>query len=123
MASRKSSSGIIASPVPYSLDKIENGELDIAINAAICSSHIVMHQLGGNYVETRVVYFGEKHDEERTFGQRCYREEGQTNHIKSVNRPCCPRISISALEESSLSYHVATTAWEIQTRTTEQLPS
>lgn len=61
--------------VPYSLDKIENGELDIAINAAICSSHIVMHQLGGNYVETRVVYFGEKHDEERTFGQRCYREE------------------------------------------------
>ena len=61
--------------VPYSLDKIENGELDIAINTAICSSHIVMHQLGGNYVETRVVYFGEKHDEERTFGQRCYREE------------------------------------------------
>ena len=61
--------------VPYSLDKIENGELDIAINAAICSSHIVMQRLGGNYVETRVVYFGEKHDEERSFGQRCYRED------------------------------------------------
>ena len=44
--------------VPYSLDKIENGELDIAINTSICSSHNDMHQHGANYEETRVDYYG-----------------------------------------------------------------
>lgn len=71
--------------VPYSLEKINNGELDIAIASAICSAHIVMQRLGGNYVETRVVYFGEKHDEERTFEQRCYREEAMIHFDNLVD--------------------------------------
>ena len=55
--------------VPYSLDDISNGELEISVAAAICSSYIVMRNLGGDYVNARVIFMEDKGDEVREFGE------------------------------------------------------
>lgn len=55
--------------VPYNLDDISNGELEIAIAAITCSAYIVSKNLGGNRVNARLVFMKSGSDEMRTFAQ------------------------------------------------------
>ncbi|MBQ8163309.1 MAG: ATP-dependent DNA helicase [Clostridia bacterium] len=63
--------------VPYSLDDIGNGELDISIAATICSSYIVMRSLGGIYVNARLVFMRNENDEMREFAQEISEKEAE----------------------------------------------
>ena len=61
--------------VDYPLDFIENGELEIAIESAMCSSYILCEHFKMQRVNARVVFCREKHEEMRTFAQVVEKEE------------------------------------------------
>lgn len=61
--------------VPYSLDDITNGELEITISAMMCSAYIVLKNLGGTHVNARIVFMKDGSDEMRTFAQQLTKEE------------------------------------------------
>jgi len=56
--------------VPYNLDDISNGELEIAIAAITCSAYIISKNLGGGHINARLVFMKSGSDEMRTFAQR-----------------------------------------------------
>ena len=53
--------------VDYPLDCIENGELEIAIESAMCSSYILCEHFKMQKVNARVIFCREKHEETRAF--------------------------------------------------------
>ena len=63
--------------VPYSLDDISNGELEISIEAIMCSAHIAFKNLGGSHINARLVFMRDGSDEMRTFAERLTRDEVQ----------------------------------------------
>ncbi|MGM9665606.1 MAG: hypothetical protein ACI3XX_03600, partial [Eubacteriales bacterium] len=61
--------------VDYPLDYIENGELEIAIESAMCSSYILCEHFKMQKVNARVIFCREKHEETRAFAQTLDIEE------------------------------------------------
>lgn len=61
--------------VPYFLDDIKNGELDIAIKTAICTAYVVAERYKLSSVEARITFYKEGSDECREFAQVLDREE------------------------------------------------
>ena len=61
--------------VPYFLDDIKNGALDIAIKTAICTAYIVLERYKLPSIEARITFYKEGADEERAFKQILEREE------------------------------------------------
>ncbi|MBQ7225674.1 MAG: ATP-dependent DNA helicase [Clostridia bacterium] len=61
--------------VPYFLDDIKNGALDIAITTAICSAYIVAERFKLPSIEARVTFYKEGDDESREFAQELDRNE------------------------------------------------
>ena len=61
--------------IPYSLDDIDNGELEISIAAIICSSYIVYKRLGGAYINARLIFIQEEDGESKIYTQKLEREE------------------------------------------------
>ena len=61
--------------VPYFLDDIKNGALDIAIKTAICTAYIVCERYKLSSIEARITFYKEGDDEERAFAQVLEREE------------------------------------------------
>ena len=75
--------------VPYSLDDISNGELEIAIAGIMCSAYIVMRSLGGDHVNARIAFIKSGSDEMRTFAQRLDRQEAEA-HFETVTEMFAP---------------------------------
>ncbi len=75
--------------VPYSLDDITNGELEIAIASMMCTAHIVLKCLGGDHINARIVYMKDGSDEMRSFAQRLDRAEAEA-HFDSVTEMLAP---------------------------------
>ena len=69
--------------VPYPLDDISNGELEISIAAMMCSAYIVLRNLGGDHINARIVFMKDGSDEMRSFAQRLERAETEA-HFESV---------------------------------------
>ena len=61
--------------VPYFLDDIKNGELDIAIKTALCSAYILCERYKMSSVEARVTFYKEGSDECREFIEVLDRDE------------------------------------------------
>ncbi|MBO5313152.1 MAG: ATP-dependent DNA helicase [Clostridia bacterium] len=61
--------------VPYFLDDIKNGELDIAIKTAYCDAYILSQRYKVPSIEARITFYKEGGDEERSFKQVLEREE------------------------------------------------
>lgn len=61
--------------VPYRLDDIENGELEIAIKAALVSAYIVLERYKQLSVKANITFYKEGSDEERAFSRVLTREE------------------------------------------------
>ena len=55
--------------VDYSLDLIENGQLELALKTAVCTGYIMCERLGLDEIEANVSFYKEGSDEERTFSQ------------------------------------------------------
>ena len=81
--------------VPYHLDDISNGELEISIAAIMCSSYIVMKRLGGDHVNARIVFMKDGSDEMRTFAQRLDMSELEAN-FSSLTEMFSPFVGIIA---------------------------
>ncbi len=61
--------------VPYRLDDIENGELEIALKSAIISAYIVLERYKQLSVKANVTFYRDSSDEERAFTKNLTREE------------------------------------------------
>ena len=61
--------------VPYRLDFIENGELEIALKSAVISSYIVLERHKQLSVKANVTFYRDSSDEERAFSRELSREE------------------------------------------------
>ena len=61
--------------VPYRLDDIENGELEIATKTAMLSAYIVLERYKQLSVKANITFFREGGDEERAFTKNLVREE------------------------------------------------
>ena len=61
--------------VPYFLDDIKNGELDIAIRTAICIAHIMCESQRLPSIEARITFYKEGSDQSREFVQVLERDE------------------------------------------------
>ncbi len=61
--------------IPYSLDDISNGELEISIAAITCSAHVVFCALGGTRINARLTFMKDGGDEMRSFAQELTRDE------------------------------------------------
>ena len=61
--------------VPYFLDDIKNGALDIAIKTAICTAYIVCERYKLSSIEARVTFYKEGSDECREFKEILERDE------------------------------------------------
>ncbi len=61
--------------VPYSLDDLKNGVLDLAIATAICTAYIVSERYKLPSIEARITFYKEGSDESREFMQVLEREE------------------------------------------------
>lgn len=60
--------------VPYSLDDIDNGELDIAIKAAMLSAYIVSEEKKQSSISAHITFYKQGSDEERSFEEVLERE-------------------------------------------------
>lgn len=61
--------------VPYFLDDIKNGELDLAITTAIVTAYVVAEKNKLSSIEARITYYKESSDESREFKQTFTRDE------------------------------------------------
>ena len=61
--------------VPYRLDDIENGLLEIATKTAMLSAYIVLERYKQLSVKANITFYREGKDEERAFTKTLYREE------------------------------------------------
>lgn len=61
--------------VPYFLDDIKNGALDIAIRTAVCTAYVVCERYKLSSIEARITFYKEGSDECREFAQTLQREE------------------------------------------------
>ena len=61
--------------VPYRLDNIKNGILDIAINTAICTTYVVAERNRLSQIEARITFFHEGDDQSYEVKQLLQREE------------------------------------------------
>ncbi|MBQ2810110.1 MAG: ATP-dependent DNA helicase [Clostridia bacterium] len=81
--------------VPYNLDDISNGELEISISAIITSAYIAFRNLGGSKINARLVFIKDGDDEMRTFAQELSREEAEL-HFNSMVDMVSPFLKIIA---------------------------
>ena len=88
--------------VPYSLDDISNGELEIAISAVMCSAYIVMRCLGGDRVNAKIAFIKSGSDEMRTFAQRLTKQEVEA-HFDSITEMFAPFTKVIAQRATSTS--------------------
>ncbi len=62
-------------PVPYRLDSLENGQLEISLKSALISAYIIMEKFKQFSVKTNVTFYREGGDEAREFSKTAKREE------------------------------------------------
>ena len=62
-------------PVPYRLDSLENGELEISLKTALISAYIVCERFKQLSLKTNVTFYREGGDEAREFSKTATREE------------------------------------------------
>ena len=66
--------------VPYRVDLIENGELELALKTAVCTGYIICQRLGLTEIEANVTFYGEGEDDEpRNYQQILQREDLEGN--------------------------------------------
>lgn len=65
--------------VDYSLDIIDNGQLEIALKTAACTGYIMCERLGLTEIEANVSFYREGSDEERSFSQTISYEDLKGN--------------------------------------------
>ena len=61
--------------VPYKLDNIQNGMLDIAVNTAMCVAYVVTERNRLSSIEARLTFFHEGDDQSYEVKQKLQREE------------------------------------------------
>ncbi len=72
-------------PVPYRLDSLENGELEISLKTALISAYIVCETFKQFSVKTNVTFYREGGDEAREFSKNATREELILEFEKAIN--------------------------------------
>ncbi len=72
-------------PLPYRLDEIENGELEISLKSALVSAYIVSERFKQLSVKTNVTFYREGGDESREFSKIAEREELLLEFEKAIN--------------------------------------
>lgn len=81
--------------VPYSLDDISNGELEISIEAMICSAYIAFRNLGGDKINANLLFMRDGSDETRSFSQLLTKAEAEA-HFNTFTDMISPFVKIIA---------------------------
>ena len=72
-------------PVPYRLDNLENGELEISLKGALMSAYIIMEKFKQLAVKTNVTFYREGGDESREYSRVIGRSELIEFFEKTIN--------------------------------------
>ena len=79
--------------VPYELDFIQNGELEISIESTVATAYIAMRSLGGSQMDARLTFIEEGGEESRTFAQTLSFKEAEMR-FKSIVEMFVPIMNI-----------------------------
>ena len=79
--------------VPYELDFIQNGELEISIESTVATAYIAMRSLGGSQMDARLTFIEEGGEESRTFAQTLSFKEAEMR-FKSIVEMFVPFMNI-----------------------------
>ncbi len=71
--------------VPYHLDEIENGELEISVQSAFISAYIISQKFKQQTVEAQITFYKESGDEERSFKKLCTIDELTYEFERAIN--------------------------------------